>query len=143
MKQPHPRLYPPSSAAPAAARETRSAPSPSPTQTFPSHKTSPVNAAFLRANSVCIPFQSHRWETDKTIRQITLAEGCSRTTRAGGGGPPGQPPGFMSRRRRPRHLAAEDASKHPSVVRADPSKAKRSSPVQKQTYLGPKNQHKE
>lgn len=52
---------------------------------FHSRKMSPVTAAFLRANSVCIPFRSHLWETDKTICQITLADGHigSRATREG------------------------------------------------------------
>lgn len=44
---------------------------------FHSHKVSPSAAASLWANSVCIPFQSHLWETDKTICQITLAESHS------------------------------------------------------------------
>lgn len=67
---------------------------------FPSHKTSPVNAAFLRANSVCIPFRSHLWETDKTICQITLAEGCSSSRSRTHGGPRHSLRGFTSRRRR-------------------------------------------
>lgn len=44
---------------------------------FHSHKISPSAAASLWANSVCIPFQPHLWETDKTICQITLAESHS------------------------------------------------------------------